>query len=217
MKLRVGYGEVGNANVPFNATTIRTSPGSDSNNYVFGPNQDLIFGSSSSSPATDLTWEVTKEINAGFDFELLERRLSGTFDYYNRLNTNAILNVQNIPNSPYKDNFNDHGAEVRNQGYEISLNWRDNITDDLSYSIGGNFARNTNTVENIKTNYAGATGGSLGDGQITKDLKKDSQFILGGCLKQMVFGKRKQKLMQIHILGILHQDTYAMLTKMVMV
>jgi len=176
LKFRIGYGEVGNANVQLNNTTIATSPGTDggaginNNNYVFGPNQDLVFGASSGTPATNLSWEVTKEINAGVDFELLNRRLTGTFDYYNRLNENAILNVTPILNSPALEGYNDHGGEVRNEGYEISLNWRDNITDDLSYSIGVNYGWNKNTLEKVKPAYDGSIGGSLGDGENTKKL-----------------------------------------------
>ncbi len=172
IKLRAGYGEVGNANVRLNATTISTSAGSSNNNYVFGPNQDLIFGASAGTPATDLSWEVTKEINVGLDFEVLNRKLTGTFDYYNRLNTNAILNVKPLPNSPYSQYYLDHGGEVRNKGYEASLNWRDNITENFTYSIGVNYAHNTNVLENVKPAYDGVTGGSLGDGQITKRLQE---------------------------------------------
>ena len=172
LKVRVGYGEVGNANVPFNITTISAGPGSNSNNYVFGPNQDLVFGASSGTPATDLTWEVTKEINAGVDFDMLNRRLSGTFDYYNRLNTNAILNVNPVLNSPAKEKYYDHGGEVRNEGYEASLNWRDNINDDFSYSIGVNYANNKNTLEKVKPAYDGNIGGNLGNGENTKMIKE---------------------------------------------
>lgn len=172
IKLRAGYGEVGNANIPLNQTSISTNSGSNSNNYVFGPNQDLIFGASSGTPVTNLSWEVTKEINVGLDFEVLKRKLSGTFDYYNRLNTNAILNVRPLPNSPNMDPYNDHGGEVRNKGYEASLNWRDNISDDFTYSVGFNYGHNTNTLESVKPAYDGNIGGSLGDGQITKRLKE---------------------------------------------
>ena len=172
IKLRAGYGEVGNANVPVNISVINVDAGSGNNNYVFGPNQDLILGSSAGSPATELSWEVTKEVNVGLDFELLERRLSGTVDYYNRLNTNTVIDVKPILNGPYSSNYFDHGGEVRNKGIEASLNWRDNITDDFTYSIGVNYGRNTNTLENVKPAYDGTIGGSLGDGQITKRLQE---------------------------------------------
>ena len=170
LKLRASYGEIGNANVPFNQTSILQGTGSTNTNYVFGPNQDLIFGGAVGSAARDVTWELTKEYNFGADFELLERRLTGTVDYYNRLNTNAILKVKPLLTSPDSKEFYDHGAEIRNEGYEIGLNWKDNIGDDFTYSIGGNFSHNTNTVENVKQAYDGYIGGSLNDGQNTKRL-----------------------------------------------
>lgn len=171
LKIRAGYGEVGNSNIPRNQSTILTSPTSSNTNYVFGPNQDFIYGAAFGTPATDLSWEVTKEYTAGVDFEVLDRRLSGSVDYYNRLNTNAILNVIPVRNSPNTQNFYDHGGEIRNKGFEFSLNWRDQIGEDFAYSIGGNFSTNKNELESVKPAYDGYTGGSLGNGQITKRLQ----------------------------------------------
>lgn len=170
LKIRASYAEVGNANVPFNQTSVAIGSGSTNTNYVFGPNQDLIFGGAPTTIARRLKWEVTKEYDLGVDFEMMNRRLTGTLDYYNRLNTNAVLRVKTIDNSAESGEFNDHGGKIRNEGYEISLNWRDKIGEDFTYSIGGNFSRNINTVENVKQAYDGYTGGSLGDGQITKRL-----------------------------------------------
>lgn len=172
LKLRAGYGEVGNSNIRRNQTSISTSNGSANTNYVFGPNQDLILGAAVGTPATDLRWEVTKEFTGAVEFELLRSRLSGAVEYYNKLNTNAILNIRPIPNSPNADNFLDHGAEIKNEGVELSLNWTDRIGNDFNYSIGGNFARNTNVVQGVKPAYDGFTGGSLGNGQITKQLRE---------------------------------------------
>lgn len=172
LKLRGGYGEVGNANIPRNQSSILTDPQSANMNYVFGPNQDFVYGAAFGTPATNLSWEVTKELTAGLDFELLDRRLSGSVDYYNRLNTNAILNIKPILNSPNTENYFDHGAEVRNKGFEFALNWRDQIGEDFTYSIGGNFSTNKNVVENVKPAYDGMTGGSLANSQITKRLQE---------------------------------------------
>lgn len=172
LKLRGGYGEVGNANIYRNQSSITTSPTSANTNYVFGPNQDFIYGAAFGTPATDLKWEVTKELTFGLDFELLDRRLSGSVDYYNKLNTNAILNVKPVLNSPNTENFFDHGGEIRNKGFEFALNWRDQIGKDFMYSIGGNFSTNQNTLESVKPAYDGFTGGSLGNGQITKRLQE---------------------------------------------
>jgi len=171
LKIRGGYGELGNANVPFNQTLIYTGNDSNNYNYVLGPGQTLVKGAYVGSPATQLSWEVTKEVNAGMDFELLDRRLTGSFDYYNRRTTNAILYVKPLLDSPNKDNYYDHGAEIKNQGFEVALNWKDNIGEDFSYFVGGTFTHNKNMVQNVKPAYDGNTGGSLGNGQITKRLQ----------------------------------------------
>tara|TARA_R110002020_G_scaffold303939_2_gene519473 strand:- start:95127 stop:98234 length:3108 start_codon:yes stop_codon:yes gene_type:complete len=172
LKLFGGWGKLGNANVPFNVQQVETNGGSGNQNYVFGPSQTLIYGASFGSPVEPLRWEVTEEWEAGFDFGLLDNKLTGTIDYYNRRNTNAIINVRNTLNSAAEGNFLAQAAEVSNVGFEGLVNWKDNIGDNFTYSIGVNVSTNKNTVENVVSGYDGATGGSLGNGQITKRLKE---------------------------------------------
>ncbi|PHQ29834.1 SusC/RagA family TonB-linked outer membrane protein [Leeuwenhoekiella nanhaiensis] len=169
-KLFAGWGKLGNQAIPFNVQSINSGDGSRNTNYVFGPAQSLIIGAALGTPAIPLSWEVTEEFEVGFDFAMLNRRLSGTIDYYNRLNTNAILNVRPILNSEFSSNFFDEAAEISNSGFEFLVNWRDQIGSDFSYNIGVNFSTNENRVQNVKPAYDGAIGGSLGNGRITKRL-----------------------------------------------
>jgi len=170
LKIRGGYGELGNANVPFNQTLIYTGGDSGNYNYVLGPDQVLVKGAYVGSAARPISWEVTKEANAGIDFQFLDKRLGGSLDYYNRRTTNAILLVTPLKNSAEINQYYDHGAEIKNEGYEIALNWKDNIGD-FNYYIGGTFTGNKNLVQNVKQAYDGTTGGSLSNGQITKRLQ----------------------------------------------
>ena len=172
LKIFAGWGQLGNANVPFNAQQVNTNAGSGNQNYVFGPNQDLVFGASFGSPVLPLQWEVTEEYEAGIDFALFNRKLSGTATYYNRRNTNAIINVQNILNSSAEGNFLAQAAEVSNTGFEVLVNWRDRIGEDFSYNFGFNFSTNDNRVENVIPGFDGEVGGSLNNGQITKRLQE---------------------------------------------
>lgn len=173
LKIRGGYGLIGNSNIlNANATSIIAGSGSQNYNYVFGPNQGLVLGAYAGSPAQPLSWEKTQEINAAVDFEFLDRRLGGSVDYYNRLTTNAILQVNPVRSSPYADRFYDHGGKIRNQGVELALNWKDNVGQDFNYFIGGTLGSNKNTLEDVKPAYDGQTGGSLANGQITKRLSQ---------------------------------------------
>ncbi|SFN09001.1 TonB-linked outer membrane protein, SusC/RagA family [Algoriella xinjiangensis] len=171
LKLRGGWGRLGNADVPYNYTTITTATGSDNANYVFGPGQDLVFGAYVGSPAYDVSWEIVEEWSTGLDFELFKGKVTGNLDYYNKTTKNAILSINQILSSPYDKNFVDHAAEVVNKGFEIALNYNNETSGGLRYSIGGNFNYNENEVTYVKPGYAGMTGGSLGNGQIAKRLE----------------------------------------------
>ena len=42
----------------------------------------------------DLRWEKSQTYDIGLDFGILKNRITGSFDYYNKLNTDLLLNVQ---------------------------------------------------------------------------------------------------------------------------
>ncbi|MBJ7881126.1 SusC/RagA family TonB-linked outer membrane protein [Gelidibacter salicanalis] len=171
LKLRGGWGEVGNSRVPFNQFRFNTNSGSNNVNYVFGVNQDFVLGASLGAQVFPISWEVTEETNIGLEFRMLDSRLAGSVDLYDRRTNDAILQVRPVLNSPNDANFFDSGADITNKGVEVELNWRDDINDNLSYNIGVVYSYNKNNVENVKPAYDGQIGGSLNNGQITKRLQ----------------------------------------------
>lgn len=172
LKLRASWGRLGNQNVPFNSTNILSSTGSASQNYVFGSDQTLRFGASAGSPAQDISWETVSEWNVGFDLETFDNRLSTTVDAYQKTTENVILEVTPLPNSPFTEDFFDHGGEVVNQGLELTLDWNDEISSDFNYNVGLSFSYNMNEVTDVEPGYEGLTGGSLNNGEITKRLEE---------------------------------------------
>lgn len=171
LKLKGTWGELGNHNIPLNVSQILTDPGSANMNYVFGAEQNLVYGARFGTPAMDLSWEVTREWGFGVDYTLLNQRLSGSLDYYNKTNTNAILLINPVLNSTFEGQFYDHGAKVRNAGIEFSIGWSDQLANGLTYEIGANYSYNKNQVLEVRDTYNGAIGGSLADGQISKRLQ----------------------------------------------
>lgn len=172
LKLRGTWGKLGNQDVPLNVSQTLTSTGSSNYNYVFGPDQALVYGAAFGTPATGLTWEITKEWGIGVDYALFNQRLSGSIDYYNKTNTNTILKVTPISDSEYSDNYYAHGAKVSNKGIELSLRWNDKFANGILYDVSANYSYNKNEVASVTATYDGATGGSLANGQITKRLQK---------------------------------------------
>ena len=110
LKLRLGYGETGNQEFPANAAL-------DVYQYTNnGTLSTLHFGN------PDLKWETVKSVDAGIDFELLNGRIYGTVDYFNKKTTNPIILKtisQPFPGASQYINITD--AYVRNNGVEASL------------------------------------------------------------------------------------------------
>ncbi|PVX47288.1 TonB-linked SusC/RagA family outer membrane protein [Flavobacterium sp. 103] len=166
LKLRGGWGRLGNQNVPLNNQAYT----SGQNAYLGG--SILNSGTTISSQIDpSLSWEITEESSVGLDFELLDSRLKGSFDLYDKNTSNVILNTKPYSTSGITVASPAHVGEVSNKGYEISLRWDDKINDDFGYWIGGNFSNNKNELTGLKdVILSPVIGGGLGNGQDTKLL-----------------------------------------------
>lgn len=168
LKLRASYGELGNQNVPLNVLAATTGSGGF---YAFGQNQDLQQGITITGTIQEnLTWETTQEINLGVEFTLFDYKLSGEIDAYQRTNTNAILNIE-LPDIIGFDPFNSHVGEIENKGIELSLNWKDKISENLKYTIGLNVSYNKNEITKVTNPFFNEQlGGFINNGQYTKKI-----------------------------------------------
>ncbi|RFM36200.1 TonB-dependent receptor [Chitinophaga silvisoli] len=165
LKLRVGYGRVGNDNVSGLATLNSVTV--DNYYYNFGgnaysPQQAITINQIRDARAT---WEPTTGVDAGLEFAVLKKQLSGSVSYYNKL-TNAYINVT-VPATlgDADQTVYSRAADVRNKGVEVTLNWNKEVNKDFSYFIGGNITFNKNNVEKVKGNLQ-LKGGSLNNGNI---------------------------------------------------
>ncbi len=130
LKLRASWGKLGNDNVA-------ASSGSNTINIISTDIGDVATpGLTSTSTFSNNTWEVIEENNFGLNIEMLNNRLSIEADYYIRDTKNAIMPVfVPIINEYVQKN----SGEIRNQGFEVALNWNNTISEDLKYSVGTNF------------------------------------------------------------------------------
>lgn len=168
LKIRAGYGEVGNGYTGNALNSILFGSGF---NYPFGSGEVINPGTNVPNDIDrNLTWETMKELDLGFDFAVLSNKLTGTFDYYDRTTDNVILPVSVPPVlSPIAVPLNT--GKVSNKGIELSLKWQDAIGPDFNYWVGGNFSHNENELEEVYSPLFGNyTGGSLGNGQYTKQV-----------------------------------------------
>ena len=135
-KLRLSYGQTGN-----NGQGGGLKPlGSQS---LLGSSATNLGGSSVSTAYItglaneDLTWEKTTEMNLGFDFGILDNRVFGSIDIYNR-QTSGIIFYTPLPTVTGYSGTYDNVGESTNKGIEIGLNtvnidnttvYTDNTTD----------------------------------------------------------------------------------------
>ena len=87
--------------------------------------------------------------------------MSGEIDYYNKEVKDALINI-NIPGTlPDADSkYTTNAASFVNKGVEVSLEWKDNISKEISYNIGGNVSFNTNRITGLNGGQAIEDGGN---------------------------------------------------------
>ena len=139
LKPRLSYGVTGNFLIPNYGSIGLIS----NNNYILG--DQLVSGATPSTLGNaDLTWETTRQFNAGLDFAMLEDRIYGSLDYYISRTTDLLLEV-NIPAVTGFTRALTNIGEVENRGFEIQLTSR-NMVGSFQWSTDFNFGTNKNEV-----------------------------------------------------------------------
>lgn len=116
LKLRVGYGEVGNTSI----APYQTLGGLSRSIYAYGTDPGFGYGLSI-IPNPDLKWEISRTLNVGFDFGFLGDRITGSLERYDTKTSDLLLSRLIPISSGYASVLQNIGA-TRNRGWELSLN-----------------------------------------------------------------------------------------------
>ena len=154
LKLRAGWGQVGNDGVGDNAFTMAMSSGNDwFYAYPFGVVQALQPGASILTYVNlNGKWETNEQWNVGVDFGFWNGKLSGSLDGFIRDTKDALLYVNAPAYSGNQFSLTKNVGNIRNMGIELSLDHRYRVGK-FSYSLGGN-------VSFIKNQVTALNGGS---------------------------------------------------------
>jgi TonB-linked SusC/RagA family outer membrane protein len=152
-KLRASWGILGNDNIPFNASIV-TVDNWGGYSIVYGPwnNTNISQGASITSVVEPLLkWEIVEEYDAGLEVLLLDSRLNIEFDFYRRMTKDAIFPVPLIGTSGTAGgSYWDNNADILNTGVELTMSWNNKISENFSYSFGGNISTNHNEVYKLQ-------------------------------------------------------------------
>ncbi|HBG42176.1 MAG TPA: SusC/RagA family TonB-linked outer membrane protein [Porphyromonadaceae bacterium] len=151
LKLRASWGQLGNDQTINSSGSLTYYPYQtqySAYSYPFGGSLQSAMGLRV-YPNSNLTWETTEMTDVGFDATILSGKLDVVFDYYVK-NTKDILLSLPIPYSVGLSAPVQNAAKVRNNGWELALNYRDKIGSDFNYSVGFNLSDVKNEVVDLK-------------------------------------------------------------------
>ena len=98
----------------------------------------------------DLQWQTTNSFNAGIDFNLFKRILSGRFEYYDRLTKNTVLDYSLAPSVGF-NNIKENIGNISNRGYEFTVRVMpyNSLERKMNFSLVINGSHNKNTIKKI--------------------------------------------------------------------
>ncbi len=153
LKLKSTYGLVGNdqigsaedrffyiSQVNLNDGSMGAPFGNEFSNYINGVSIDRY--------ANDqITWEKAKMLNVGFELGLFNK-VDIQADYFTEYRSNILMDRAQVPasmglQSPIRANV----GEASSKGFEMSLDYKDNITNDFFVAVRANFSFATSKYE----------------------------------------------------------------------
>ena len=166
LKIKGSYGTLGNDVAPPNAYRSQlTGEGV----YVF--NNLITQGAAVGViPNKDLKWESDTKIDLGFESKLFNNTLEITADYFN--NTRTDLIISGVPISGINGSYapgsgapSVNAGKVKNSGFELVLNYKNNVND-FKYDLGFNITTINNEVLEVKNSTNYIESGSFAIGQL---------------------------------------------------
>lgn len=153
LKLKSTYGLVGNdqigsaedrffyiSQVNLNDGSMGAPFGNEFSNYINGVSIDRY--------ANDqITWEKAKMLNLGLELGLFGK-IDIQADYFTEYRSNILMDRAQVPasmglQSPIRANV----GEASSKGFEVSLDYKDNVTNDLFVAVRANFSFATSKFE----------------------------------------------------------------------
>ncbi|MDB5159498.1 MAG: TonB dependent receptor [Mucilaginibacter sp.] len=146
LKLRVDVGQLGNERSLDSYAYLSTLSGNSYYPFNGTTNQGYTI-TKIGNP--NIHWEITTQEDIGLDIGLFNSALQITADYYIK-NTNNVLLPYPMPSSAGQASVPFINAgKVRDQGFELDINYRTKINDDWNIGIAGNLATEKNTVVSL--------------------------------------------------------------------
>ncbi len=141
LKLRAGYGSIGNQDVGNYAYSDQISPNF---NYPFGGTMYSGYAITLLGNQ-NLQWETSTQIDAGIDVSVLQGRFYMELGVYRKVTANMLVREPIPPSAGYASPAWVNNGEILNQGIELELTWQERMND-FGFEISANGAYLHNEV-----------------------------------------------------------------------
>lgn len=179
LKLRASWGETGNQEIPTNATVTTYIPryatqSLFTNQQDEGTAYDIAGNNGGTLPSgfvraqtgnPDLKWETSTQTNIGVDFELFDRQVYGSLDWYKKTTRDILTLTQPIATLGEGAQKWVNGGTIENAGVELILGYEkwiesDLLGDDVLVDISFNLSKTKNTVTALPEDVVNSFGGN---------------------------------------------------------
>lgn len=145
LRLRLGYGLVGNQNIPNYGYNTIFSTRTTLETFVFVNNGMARGGSNGTYGNPDLRWETQKQLNVGLDMAFWHNRIQMTLDYFYTKNEDLLMQRSLAGTYGYSYMLDNVGC-LLNQGAEFKFDLNAVKTKDWEWNIGFNVATARNKI-----------------------------------------------------------------------
>ncbi|MDR3141258.1 MAG: TonB-dependent receptor, partial [Tannerellaceae bacterium] len=144
MKLRFSWGRTGNQDIGNYPSLSTYSSGSAT---VWGGAK--VNGiQPSKMPNPDLKWETTDQFNVGLDFGLVNNRINGSIDYFQKRTTDMLLQLPVDQTTGYSSKLSNIGR-IDNSGLELFMNTVNVHAKNFKWTSDIMFSAITNEVKDL--------------------------------------------------------------------
>lgn len=154
LKLRLGYGEVGNQDLTGFANIDPYYPWSSSwqPNWDYNNNSTIIQGKALTSEANQkIAWESQNTFNLGIDVGLFKNKLILITELYKKITEGVLFPAQTALVTGLGDPTVINAASIQNKGLEFTLQYK-NYENVFGYDFSTNFSLNRNKVLDLGGN-----------------------------------------------------------------
>jgi TonB-dependent starch-binding outer membrane protein SusC len=147
LKMRLGWGITGQQDVTVYPSIALYLTSNSTAQYQIG---NTFYNTIRPQPYnSSLKWEETETLNAGLDFGLFDNRFTGSVDIYEKRTKDLLAFVPNPAFFGFSNYDNYNVGNLKNQGIELSTDFKVIRSSDLNWNIGGNITFQKSNVTNL--------------------------------------------------------------------